>query len=185
MSDVTARNAVVSIDEYLAGELCAEVRHEYVGGRVYAMVGANDRHGLIAGNLHAALHPYARKNGCQLFIADMKVRLQIAGEDVFYYPDLLLTCDPKDRETYYRTRPCLIVEVLSEATERIDRREKFLAYQTLDSLQEYVLVSQDQHLVEVFRRDSAWRAELLTEGVVRLACLQMSLALETVSEGLA
>jgi Uma2 family endonuclease len=183
MSNVTAKRALVSIDEYLAGERSAEVRHEYVGGRVYAMVGVSDRHGLIAGNIHAALHPYARAAGCQLFIADMKVRLQIAGDDVFYYPDVLLACDPQDRETYYRTRPCLIVEVLSEATERIDRREKFLAYRTLDSLREYVLVSQDQRLVEVFRRESGWREELLTGGVLRLGCLNMTLALETIYEG--
>jgi Uma2 family endonuclease len=183
MSNINAQHAVIGVEEYLAGELAGEVRHEYVGGRVYAMVGASDRHGLIAGNIHAALHPHARARGCQLFIADMKVRLQIGADHLFYYPDLLLSCDPQDRETYYRTRPCLIVEVLSETTERIDRREKFLAYRALDSLREYVLVSQDQRQVEVFRRDDGWRGELLSEGVLRLDCLETALAAETIYEG--
>ncbi|RMD68739.1 MAG: Uma2 family endonuclease, partial [Gammaproteobacteria bacterium] len=91
----------VSVEDYLKGELTSEVRHEYIAGQVYAMVGGNRRHGLIAGNLLVALHPKAREKGCQLFIADMKVRICIADEDIFYYPDLLLTCDPEDREPYY------------------------------------------------------------------------------------
>jgi len=69
----------------------------------------------------------------------MKLRIEAAGQTAFYYPDLLLSCDPDDRETYFRRRPCLIVEVLSEATERIDRREKLYAYTQIPSLQEYVL----------------------------------------------
>jgi Uma2 family endonuclease len=84
-------------------------------------------------------------------MADMKVYLKIAGEDVFYYPDLLVSCDPEDNEKYYRTRPCLIVEVLSPTTERIDRREKFMAYTSLPSLQEYILIAQDRQAVIYMR----------------------------------
>ena len=117
--------------EYLDGELHGELRHEYIDGQVYAMTGASDRHGLILNALAYSMTPAARRKGCQLFTSDMKLRLEIGGKTCFYYPDLLLSCDPQDREPYFRRSPCLIVEVLSESTARIDRREKLLAYQSL------------------------------------------------------
>ena len=94
----------------------------------------------------------------------MKLRLNIADKTVFYYPDLLLSCAPDDRQPYFSSLPCLIVEVLSDSTERIDRREKLLAYQTLPSLQEYVLVAQNGRLVEVYRRANDWKAEYFDAG---------------------
>jgi Uma2 family endonuclease len=163
----------ISIDDYLQGEMTSETRHEYVGGDVYAMVGASDRHNIIAGNLFAALRPHTRGTTCQLFIADMKVRvdLKMAGIEAFYYPDLMLACEPEDREPYYRTKPCMLVEVLSEATQRIDRREKFLSYTRIDSLQEYVLIHQDQKQVEVFRRDKDWEVRTLIDGDLDIQCM--------------
>ena len=107
-----ARQVHLSIDDYLAAEEGADIRHEYIDGERYAMTGTSDRHGLIVGNLYAFLRPLLRGTPCQLFANDMKVRLRIADQDIFYYPDLLLSCDPDDRETYYRRNPCLLVEVL-------------------------------------------------------------------------
>ena len=120
--------------EYLDGELHGELRHEYIDGQVYAMTGASRAHGLIVNALAYALTPGARRKQCQLFTSDMKVRLKVGGKTLFYYPDLVLSCDPDDREPYFSRSPCLIIEVLSESTARIDRREKLLAYQTLPSL---------------------------------------------------
>jgi Uma2 family endonuclease len=177
------REHLLSVEDYLAGERVSKVRHEYLGGRVYAMVGESRRHALIVANLIAALHPQGRQNGCQVFVNDMKVRLQVAGEDVFYYPDLMVTCDPSDRETDYCTRPCLIVEVLSESTERIDRREKLLAYQRLESLETYVLVAQDRRQVEVHRRQEGWRAQRLAEGSVDLGCGDLAIPVAQVYDG--
>ncbi|CAK8713202.1 Endonuclease, Uma2 family (Restriction endonuclease fold) [Candidatus Electrothrix laxa] len=154
----------VSLQEYLTGEQQTEIRHEYINGTTHAMGGASAAHNLIAGNVFAVLHAAARNSSCQVFMADMKVYLKIAGEDVFYYPDLLVSCDPKDNEKYYRTHPCLIVEVLSPTTERIDRREKFMAYTSLPSLQEYVLIAQDRQAVMVFRRKKSWKPELFRSG---------------------
>jgi Uma2 family endonuclease len=111
--------------------------------------------------------------------------LSIAGQEIFYYPDLVLSCDPNDRATYFRERPCLIVEVLSEATERIDRREKLLAYQTIPSLREYLLVAQDQMRVETYRRGNDWRPEVITEGAVSLECIDVDIAIETIYEDVA
>lgn len=172
----------LTVADYLAGEDASDIRHEYIGGQVYAMTGASDRHGLITLNIATFLRPLARGTDCQLFANDMKVRLRIGGDDIFYYPDLLLSCDPTDRETYYRSRPCLIVEVLSNSTERIDRREKFLAYQTLPSLREYLLVSQGRRAVQIHRRASDWVPEIVTAGAVQLACLDCALELETIYE---
>ena len=174
-----------SVEDYLKGELHSEIRHEFVGGQVYAMVGASDRHGLIVNAMAFALTPAARERKCQLFTSDMKVRLAIAGQEIFYYPDLVLSCDPNDRETYFRERPCLIVEVLSEATERIDRREKLLAYQTISSLREYILVAQNQARLEIYRHGNDWRPEIITEGRVTLECLDANLTIEAIYEDVA
>ena len=174
----------LTVADYLVGEDASDIRHEYIGGQLYAMTGASDRHGLITLNIATFLRPLVRGTGCQIFANDMKVRLRIGGDDIFYYPDLLLSCDKTDRETYYRTRPCLIVEVLSESTERIDRREKFLAYQTIPSLREYLLVSQDRRAVQIHRRASDWKPEIVTEGRFRLDCLACDLGLDVIYEDL-
>lgn len=172
----------LSIADYLASEDGADIRHEYIDGQLYAMTGASDRHGLITGNILAALRPLLRGTPCQIFANDMKVRLNISRQDIFYYPDLLITCDPKDRETYYRDRPCMIIEVLSEATARIDRHEKLLAYQTTPTLMEYLLVSQKVPQVQIYRRDQAWAEEIFTEGSILLACLDYDLPMEVIYE---
>ena len=93
MAQVAPRQRL-SEQEYLEGERSSEVRHEFVGGDTYAMVGASDRHGLVALNLATALRPHVRGTNCQLFMADMKLRVEVVGEVAFYYPDLLLSCDP-------------------------------------------------------------------------------------------
>lgn len=170
----------ISVEEYIDGELHSEIRHEYIDGQVYAMGGASRVHGLIVNALAFALTPAARHKHCQLFTSDMKVRLKIADKEVFYYPDLLLSCDPTDREPYFSSQPCLIVEVLSESTERVDRREKLLAYQTLPSLREYVLVAQDVRRVEIYRRARDWQVEYVESGEIRLDCLDAVVALDAV-----
>ncbi|MDA8177653.1 Uma2 family endonuclease [Acidithiobacillus thiooxidans] len=172
----------MSVDEYLAGEQDGEFRHEYIDGMVYAMVGASRRHALIVTSLTLLLGPKARQQGCQLFTNDMKVRIQQAGEESFYYPDLILGCDPNDRETYFSTRPCLIIEVLSESTERIDRREKLYAYTGgLPSLHEYLLLAQDCRHADLYRRRSeGWQHEKLVEGSIHLDCLDMDVSIDDI-----
>jgi Uma2 family endonuclease len=184
MSSLVARTAPVSVEDYLAGEKDGEMRHEYVAGTVYAMTGASRRHGLIVNALAFALTPASRERGCQLFTNDMKVHVRQGGEDAFYYPDLVLACDPQDHGDYYISRPCLIVEVLSETTERIDRREKLYAYTGgLASLREYLLVAQDRQQVDIYRRTATdWGHETVTEGAIRLDCLDMNLTLDGIYE---
>lgn len=173
----------LSVDDYLEGELKSDVRHEYVDGEVYAMAGAGRAHNLIVTNVVAHLRNRARGTRCLVFAADMKVRVE--SWNAFYYPDVVLSCDPSDDKEYYLTAPCLIVEVLSSSTEGIDRREKLRAYRTLESLREYVLISQDQRRIEVYRRgaDGAWSLETLSEGdLLQLECVGASLSLAEVYE---
>jgi Uma2 family endonuclease len=147
----------ITPEEYLEGEKQAEQRHEYVNGRVYAMVGASKRHNLISGNLYTALREAARGGPCQVYMVDVKVRIRTAGDERFYYPDLVASCESAEESAYYTETPRLVVEVLSESTERADREEKFFAYRTLPTLQEYVLVAQAEQRVEVYHRSADWR----------------------------
>ena len=176
------RDDLITVEEYLEGERQAEVRHEFMGGQTYAMVGGTDRHNRIAGNLYVALHSEARRNGCGLFMADMKVRLSVAGEDAFYYPDLMVACDQSDDQPYYRTAPCLLLEVLSSSTQRIDRREKLYAYTTIPTLREYMVVAQNEPRVEIHRREAdRWVTRTVRDqGSVDIRCLDAAVNLETI-----
>nr|WP_257645716.1 Uma2 family endonuclease [Ottowia beijingensis] len=108
MNAVTHPFERISVDDYLLGEQQTDIKHEYLDGQVVAMGGASDRHGLLTVSLASLLLPHARRKGCQLFVADMKLRLDHDGASYFYYPDLLLSCDPADRESplYRRTPAC-------------------------------------------------------------------------------
>jgi Uma2 family endonuclease len=174
-----SKTSYLSVEDYLAGEQESDVRHEYLDGEVYAMVGACDRHGLIALNL-ASLFSQRLPDRCQVFMSDMKVRIQTAEREVFYYPDVLVSCDSRDRETYYRQYPCLVVEVLSPHTERLDRFEKALFYRQLDTLQEYVLVSQDYRQLEVFRRADHWQCTTYTEGEVPFHAIDLRVNIDAI-----
>ena len=156
---------LISVDKYFNLEQEAEIRHEYVAGQIYAMAGASEAHNLIVGNIFALLRPHLRGSSCRSFFSDMKVKVKTEQADIFYYPDLLVTCDPSDNKTYFKTNPSLIVEVLFNSTKTTDRREKRINYQSLNSLQEYVLVSQDDMKVEVYRRDkdNNWTVETLAK----------------------
>ncbi|MEL6441689.1 MAG: Uma2 family endonuclease [Cyanobacteria bacterium J06621_8] len=155
----------ITVEEYLKLEQDAEIRHEYLAGQIYAMAGASEAHNLIVGNIFALLRPHLRGTSCRAFFSDMKIKIKTQQADIFYYPDLLVCCDPSDNKKYFKTNPILIMEVLSDSTEIIDRREKRINYQSLDSLQEYVLVSQDEIKVEVYRRDDQgnWTMETLNK----------------------
>lgn len=159
----TAEQLKISIDDYLQGELSSDIKHEYINGEVYAMAGAKRAHNVIAGNIFAALHNHLRGTPCQAFIADMKVGVLTQSDDIFYYPDVQVSCE-KQGHDLYNAEPKLIIEVLSDSTERKDRVEKFYTYRKLASLEEYVLVAQDCLRIEIYRRRNGWDVELLGEG---------------------
>ena len=175
----------LTVEDYLAAEESREVRHEYVGGLVYAKAGTTPEHNLIAGNLFAALRSHLRGKACEVFFAEVKLRLEHAQNDIFYYPDMMVACDPRDKGQPTKRFPKAIVEVLSDGTARIDRREKFWAYMSIPTLEEYVLVAQDRAEATVFRRAGQWRAEPRTklEETITLPSLDFTMALSAIYEG--
>ncbi|MEG4942904.1 Uma2 family endonuclease [Microcoleus sp. F4-D5] len=148
-----------SPEDYLEGEKISPIKHEYRQGEIYAMAGASDAHETIAGNLFALLRNHVRGRGCRIYIGNMKARIDRA--DVFYYPDIMVSCDERDRSLeYFKRHPRLIVEVLSPTTAAFDRGNKFADYRTLETLQEYVLINQERISVESYQRNSEGRWEL-------------------------
>jgi len=114
----------ISVEDYLAGDEASEIKHEYVGGVVYAMAGATRQHNEIAGNIYAAFLKALRGRPCSPFISHITVRLSALGEDVFYYADVMVGCDPRDTQRLFLRYPKVLVEVSSTSTERLDRRQK-------------------------------------------------------------
>ncbi len=145
----------ISVEDYIGGEEISDIKHEYLDGEVYAMAGTSDRHNIIAGNLFANLWTHLRDSPCQPFMENMKVRV---NRDVFYYPDVLVSCEQNPESSYYRNEPILIIEVISPSTAQTDRREKLRAYQQMPSVHEYVIVEQESIAVEIHRRqpDGRW-----------------------------
>jgi Uma2 family endonuclease len=133
----------VKVDEYLAIESTNARPHEYVAGLLFQREDSTREHNLITGNIVAILHARLRGGPCQVFTSAFKVRLEVAREDIFYYPDVMVSCDRNDKERYYSRTPTLVFEVLSPSTETIDRREKHMNYRHAPTLEEYVLVAQE------------------------------------------
>jgi Uma2 family endonuclease len=175
-----------SVDDYLQWEEQQEEKHEYVDGKVYAMAGASEDHIDITTNLTVILSSHLRGKDCKLFPSDM--RLNIASKKIYYYPDLLVTCDERDHfNKKQKNYPCLIIEVLSESTESKDRGVKFANYQTIQSLQEYVLISQWEQRVEVFRRNGKfWLLQTYTAGeLIELQSINLQISMDAIYEDVA
>ena len=174
-----------SADEYLRWEEQQKEKHEYIDGLIYAMAGASESHIDVTTNLTVILANHLRGRDCKLFPSDM--RLNIASQNIYYYPDLLVTCDERDRlNKKHKNYPCLIIEVLSESTEAKDRGVKFAHYQTIESLQEYVLISQWEQRVEVFRRRDRkfWLLQTYTtDEIVELQSINIEIPIAAIYEG--
>ncbi|MGB3405696.1 MAG: Uma2 family endonuclease [Microcoleaceae cyanobacterium] len=179
----------MSPEEYLAFEENSPVKHEYVKGYIYEvydydMAGASDAHVTISLNLASLLRNHVRGTGCRVYMADMKAYIET--NDIYYYPDVMVTCDARDREfTNYKKYPSLIIEVLSPSTEGNDRGDKFHQYITLNTLQEYVLISQQHQRLDCFRRNSEgiWTVQFYTPGRdVHLQSIDFHTSLEAVYE---
>ncbi len=175
----------LSPEEYLSIERQAEYKSEYIDGVLYAMAGGSERHNLIAGNLITELNIRLREAPCRVYPSDLKVR--VPNPKRFFYPDVSVVCGDTqfaDDEKDVILNPVLLVEVLSESTAAFDRGKKFQSYQQIESLQEYLLVSQDEPLVEHFLRqeDGHWlytKVSGLDEAII-LPGLQCQLALSDI-----
>ncbi len=149
----TQFNYLLTPEEYLKIERQAEYKSEYADGVVYAMAGGSEAHNLIAGNALTELNLQLRETRCKVYPSDMKV--YAPNDNRFYYPDVSVVCEDTrfvDDHKDVILNPILIIEVLSESTAAYDRGKKFQAYQQIESLREYVLVAQDEAVIEKYGR---------------------------------
>lgn len=163
--------------EYVALERASESKHEYVDGEVYAMAGGTPEHGRLATRVARQLGAALEGRPCDTFSSDVRIHVAATGRST--YPDLSVVCGPLERadgDEDAITNPTLIVEVLSDSTESSDRGDKWAHYQRIPSLREYVLVSQREKRVEVFRRfEDGWTYHSSRAGVLPLPGLGASL----------
>jgi len=181
---VRAKTNKYTPQQYLALEEKAEYRSEYWNGEIVAMSGATIDHQQIVSNLTEFLGAKIRGR-CRVFPSEMKV--WVKKRDKFFYPDLTIICDQPD---FYNNRrdtiinPKLLIEVLSKSTASFDRAEKFLSYQTFESLEEYVLISQEKALIEQFikREDGNWiyKATIGMESAVTFPSVDATLLLSEI-----
>jgi Uma2 family endonuclease len=166
----SAHKLPITAAEYLEGELRAEIRHEFVDGRVYAMSGASRRHNEICLDLASALQAHLRGGPCRTYIEAVKVQIADDLGEAYYYPDVFVACEPNDDDSHVVQHPKLIIEVLSESTARIDRSDKLTNYKRIPSVEEIVLIEQDWPEILVFRRSEKWKRNLYTqfETIIRL-----------------
>ncbi|MGZ4970974.1 MAG: Uma2 family endonuclease [Methylobacter sp.] len=153
-------------------------RHEYVNGLIYAMTGASRNHNRLVRRLMTRLDLHLQGTRCEPLQSGMKVKIKHGNDVRFYYPDVQVACE-EEADRYYNEHPCLSAEVLSDSTQRTDRTEKLMAYQTIERLQEYVLLSQDSPYLEIYRRRSAWQRESFsTQQSVTLESIDLTLVVE-------
>lgn len=150
-----ATRARFRFDEYVRLEATSSIKHEFLGGEVYAMAGGSPEHAALAARVAVALGAAARDGACEVFTSDLRVRVTATG--LVTYSDLTVVCgewqrDPQDPNTVIN--PSLLVEVLSDSTASYDRGEKLAQYQRIDSLQEILLVAHDARRLELWRREA-------------------------------
>ncbi|MFZ1342681.1 Uma2 family endonuclease [Thiothrix eikelboomii] len=145
----------LSIEHYLQGELQSELKHEYLEGQVYVMVGASINHNRISRNLLTQISAIL-SDSCEIFSSNLLVK---TGVNRFRYPDLVAFCESTQGDQQFIDNPLLIIESLSKSTRQQDKGMKRNEYLSLPSLQEYVLVEQDFIEVEVLRRSQSWKSE--------------------------
>lgn len=182
----TLQGELIPVEEYLAGEPVSTVKHEYVGGVVYAMAGGTNVHNLIAGNLFGYPHERLRKGTCRPYNSDTKIRLRFPTHVRFYYPDVSVICRPGPAQQSFQDDPTALFEVISRQTRRIDEGEKRDSYLSLGSLQLYLLVEQERAHVVVYRRTGQdFERELYSglEAVIPLPEFQTELPLAEIYEG--
>ena len=172
----------VTPDEYLVGERDGQTRHEFVAGQVFAMTGGSVYHNRVTGNIFALLREKLSPRPCDIFISDMKVKT----DQAYDYPDVMVVCDPADRDPYSKINLTVIVEVTSPTTRSIDEREKRLAYLSIAGLQEYVLAEQDRPEVRIIRRSVAgsWEQEDFgADDLMRVCSLDIVIPMQSIYEG--
>jgi Uma2 family endonuclease len=172
--------------EYLATEPERAERHEYIDGQIRAMAGASDSHEGVASHIFFLLYQHLRGNPCRVYKGDMKLRVQQqqqAQKVIFYYPDIMVVCDPSDDDPNFKTKPKVIIEVLSHDKGR-DLIEKLAVYREIETLEEYFVVSQHSKRPEVtaFRRQNDFKPEIVQAGPFAIESVELDLTVEELYE---
>lgn len=175
----------VSVEQYLRDELASPVKHEYLGGVVYAMSGGTNRHSLVSTNVTTALSSRLRGKPCRAFNSDTKIRIRLPGHTRFYYPDASVICRPNSLDQVFQDHPALIVEVLSPSTSRADLSEKKDAYLSLPSLEIYLVIEPEKQSIIAFRRrEEGFVREVWREGqILPLPELEIEIPVSDFFEG--
>lgn len=177
---------LLSVDDYLAGELISPIKHEYLGGVVYTMAGARNAHNLIGSNLLIAVGSRLRGRRCRPYNSDTKIRVRLPTHVRFYYPDGSIICRPNPQTDSFQDEPAVIAEVLSRKTRRIDEVEKKDAYLTIPSLSVYLLIEQESPAVVAYRRtEQVFVREVYAglDAVIPLSEIEAELPLEEIYGG--
>ena len=171
----------MTVDEYFRFEERSPIKHEYVAGELYAMSGATARHNLIAGSIFTQLFSAADDGPCRVFMSDMRVEV---ARDRYYYPDVVVVCTPVAELDIVARGPCVVVEVTSPGTARIDRGEKLEAYQRIPAVRAYLIVDHRRRRVERHWRETPsglWMREEIAgdaDTPVPVPCLDVELTLD-------
>ena len=185
MGTAPGNDYYISPGDYLAGEQVSPAKHEYLAGVVHMMAATSIGHDRIAVNIVRLLGNRLEGHPCEAFSSDVKVRIRTDLAEFFYYPDVTVDCSAQGNSALYAEAPRVIFEILSPDTERVDRGEKRLNYQTLPSLEAYCLVDQFRVAVTVYRRTAdGWTSEFMSEktDALRLACIGCELPLAAIYE---
>jgi Uma2 family endonuclease len=175
----------MTVDEYLEFEENSPVRHEYVNGSIYAMSDISVAHARLTRELVIAVGGHLRGGPCEPFSTNLKLLIRTDTDEIFYYPDVVVACEREHWGPNYVRNPKLVAEILSPATQHIDRREKAMTYRRIASLEEYVLLAQDDHQVTVQRRAENWRPQSYTglQATVEFRSIGLSVPLAQIYEG--
>lgn len=179
-----AGTPLVALEEYVRLEETSDTKHEFLRGEVFAMAGGTPEHARLAAAMIGELRVALRGRPCVVYSSDLRVRID--ATDLTTYPDATVVCGRlalSARDPKASTNPLLLVEILSDTTEAYDRGEKFAHYRRLSSLREYVLVSQREPRIEVFRKNELGEwvlGEAVSGQRIRLSSLEIEIAVDDV-----
>lgn len=176
-----------SLEEYFESERNSPMMHEYVAGQIYDIAGPSQAHEIIAMNLAGSLYVHLQDRACRIYPGRRELQFKCRGDDFVYRPDVWVACgENRDSKGQYLDEPCLVIEVLSPSTARIDRREKVLNYRELPAIEEYVLVTQKPAHLVIYRRADQWRPQALLSltDVLELRSVGMLLPVARVYKGI-
>lgn len=143
---------LISPEEFLEDELHSQIRHEYLGGRIYAMSGGSLNHLRLARNFSRHAGNQLSGKNCEPTNSDFLLRIDLGSTEVMYYPDAMILCHPTNGDDQFTTEPTVILEVLSHSTRRIDETQKLRDYLTIPTLRTYILAETDSPTLTLHRR---------------------------------